>query len=242
MQNVVSLHAMTTLEFPTARFHSTNLSQHDPMMTWTAELELAASDADGDDHGQVIGGYASFLSIRLHEHPIEDLLDSLSSDALVFAPLFVGDELVDEMTEQFEETNNNVLIITTVHIAEELRGHTLGAWLVAEIAARMAPTIDTVVILHPYPASGPDTDISDLETVESLQRYWQKAGLQPVHGHPEFLAASTAYTHLQDARLQLHNVSDVQITVPTNRIRNKHPNPLDGRRRTLIGHDAEDLR
>jgi hypothetical protein len=48
-------------------------------MDWRAELWLGHLDiVDAPD---VLGGYADFLTIRLGEHSIADMLDSLSQDA-----------------------------------------------------------------------------------------------------------------------------------------------------------------
>jgi hypothetical protein len=119
----------TTLCAPTVRYASTNDSQFDPCMDWRAELWLGHLDTV--DEPDVLGGYADFLTIRLGEHSIADMLDSLSQDAENFAGLFDGKYVADSVQEQFQEPFNTVLILLTVLVAEPLRGHDLGAWLAA---------------------------------------------------------------------------------------------------------------
>jgi hypothetical protein len=80
------------------------------------------------------------------------MLDSLSSDAENFAGLFDGKYVADSVQQQFQEPFNTVLILLTVFVAEPLRGHDLGAWLAAEVIARMASVSDTLVLLYPQPA------------------------------------------------------------------------------------------
>jgi hypothetical protein len=76
----------TTLFAPTVRYASTNDTQFDPCMDWRAELWLGHLGIV--DEPDVLGGYADFLTIRLGEHSIADMLDSLSQDAENFAGLF----------------------------------------------------------------------------------------------------------------------------------------------------------
>ena len=140
----------TTLFAPTVRYASTNDSQFDPCMDWRAELWLGQLDiVDAPD---VLGGYADFLTIRLGEDSIADMLDSLSQDTENFAGLFDGKYVADSVRDQFREPFSTVLILMTVLVAEPLRGHDLGAWLAAEVIARMASVTDTLVLLYPHPA------------------------------------------------------------------------------------------
>jgi hypothetical protein len=204
----------TTLFAPTVRFASTNDSPFDPCMDWRAELQLG--DLDIVDEPDVLGGYADFLTIRLGEHCIAEMLDSLSQDAENFADLFHGKYVADSVAEQFEEPFNTVLILLTVFVAEPLRGHDLGAWLAAEVIARMASVSDTLVLLYPHPAGETPDDVSEIQAIDALNRHWRKAGLVPIDEHPGFLGQSTAYTALPNARDQLQHVEDVQIAVHMN--------------------------
>jgi GNAT superfamily N-acetyltransferase len=205
-----------TLFAPKVRFASTADSQFDAMMAWRAELEMAYLD-EGDTP-DVLGGYADFLTIRIGEHPIADLLDSLSQDAEHFAGMFDDDDVNDAVQEQFHNAMpfNRVLIITMVFVAGPLRGHGLGAWLVSEVIARMAGAIDTLVLLYPFPAVAKTGDASELAAVNTLANYWQRVGLGPIDAHPEFLGQSTAYTALRDARRPLGSVEDVEISLLPN--------------------------
>jgi GNAT superfamily N-acetyltransferase len=223
---------------PKVRFVSTAESQFDAMMTWRAELELAyLNEGDTPD---VLAGYADFLTIRIGEHPIADLLDSLSQDAEHFADLFDDDDVNDAVQEQFYNAMpfNRILIITMVFVADPLRGHDLGAWLVSDVIARMAGAADTLVLLYPYPAVAQTGDASELTAVNTLANYWQRVGLVPIDAHPEFLGQSTAYTALPEARRALWWVEDVEISVPASRICGEQP--LVAPRHTLI-QDYDDL-
>lgn len=209
-----------TLFAPRVRYVSTGESQFDAMMTWRAELELAYLSED--DTPNVLGGYAEFLIIRTGEHPIDDLLDSLSQDAEHFAELFDGDDVAYSVQEQFDDSPfNRILIITLVEVAGPLRGHDLGAWLVAEVISRMASPIDTLVLLYPHPIGDQADDAAEAAGVAALTRHWQRVGLQPVG--EGFLGQATAYRYLSDARARLKGVAGLHITVPSERIREETP-------------------
>ena len=75
----------------------------------------------------------------------------------------------------FREPFSTVLILLTVLVAEPLRGHDLGAWLAAEVIARMASVTDTLVLLYPYPAGETPEDVSEIQAIDALNRYWRKA-------------------------------------------------------------------
>jgi hypothetical protein len=230
-----------TLFAPKARFVSTDDSQFDAMMAWRAELELAYLD-EGDTP-EVFGGYADFLTIRLGEHPVAELLDSLSQDAENFADLFDGDDVNYSVEDAFSGAMpfNRALIVTMAFVAHPLRGHDLGAWLVAEVIARMAGAADTLVLLYPSPADAQTGDTAELEAVSALTRYWQRAGLMPIDGHPGFLGQSTAYTTLPEARRALRVVEDVQISVPTSQIVEDQPPSWNMPRHMIIADGALDL-
>lgn len=223
---------MATLFAPKVRYASTFDSQFDVMMTWRAELELGYLDGydDDGDMPHVVGGFAEFVIIHVGQHPIADLLDSLSNEAAAFSVLFDGDEVNLALQERFEDSPfNRVLIVTDVEVAEALRGHQLGAWLVAEVIARMASPIDTLVLLSPDPAvAGGGAEFGG---APALSRYWQRCGLSLIEGHSDFLCASTAYSHVLNARDALRAVGDVEIAVPRSLIRPETP---DDPRHTLL--------
>lgn len=215
----------TTLFAPKVRYTSTFDSQFDAMMTWRAELELAYFDeGDDGDAAQILAGFAEFAIINTGEHPIIDLLDSLSDDALEFADLFDDTDVAPELQDQFDDSPfNRVMIITDVEIAEALRGHGLGAWLVAEAIARMTSPIDTLVLLNPNPAGLAPASAAAASGGDALSRYWQRCGLSAVEHLPRFFCAATAYSHLTKARSTLRNVENCRITVPLSLIRQEPP-------------------
>ncbi|HXO85570.1 MAG TPA: hypothetical protein VN803_08585, partial [Gemmatimonadales bacterium] len=62
-------------------------------------------------------------------------------------------------------------------VAEPLRGHDLGAWMAAEVVSRMASATDTMVLLYPHPAGETPDNVSEIEAIDVLNRYWRKVGL-----------------------------------------------------------------
>ena len=69
-------------------------------------------------------------------------LDQFNDDTLSFAPLFDGTELcVDVADEYWARESVDTLILKAAQVAEPLRGHRLGAWMLAGVIARFA---------HPY--------------------------------------------------------------------------------------------
>lgn len=106
-------------------------------MTWRADLEMSYLDEFGDegDTPDIVGGYAEFLVINVGQHPVFDMLDSLSQDAAEFAGLFEDEEVAAAVQEQFLDVPfNRVLIVCEVEVAEPLRGNGLGPWLVEELS------------------------------------------------------------------------------------------------------------
>lgn len=184
-------------------------------MTWRAELEL--SYLVEDEAPDVVAGYAEFVIVRVGEQPIGDLLDSLSEDAAEFGELFDDDDVAAVVQEQFEDAPfNRVLIITAVNVGAPVRGHGLGAWLVAEVIDKMASPTDTLVLLRPHPADPSDDHGSESAAVEARSRHWQRVGLEPVED--KFLAAATAYSHLSRARSALSSIADIRLAVPLSQI------------------------
>lgn len=228
-----------TLFAPKVRYASTFESQFDAMMTWRAELELSYL-IEGDTPS-VLAGYADFLIIRVGEHPICDLLDSLSEDAVQVAGLFDGDDVADAIQDQFEDAPfNRVLIVTSVEVATPLHGNDLGAWLVAEVIDRMASPTDTLVMLLPQPVDSETGPTPALE-MSAMSHYWRRVGLEPVEDNPQFMCQATAYSHLTRARAALRVVTDVEIAVATSQIRVEELD--DTSRHTLIREaDPQHLR
>lgn len=220
MPNMVK--TTTTLFAPKVRYSSTFDIHSDAMMAWRADLELGYFDEDDDpgDATQVSGGHAEFVLVDVGEYPIGELLDSVSPDAAYFSTLFEGVDVAPVVQQEFEDSPfNRVLIVTRVEVSPPLRGHGLGAWLVAELIARMASPIDTLVLLYPNPAGAHARNVTEMAGAEALWSYWQRCGLAPMEHQPQFLAAATAYTHLLRARDALRPVGDVRIAVPASLIR-----------------------
>lgn len=207
----------TTLFAPSVRFTSKADCDFDAMMTWRAELELAYLDDSDQD---VVAGYAEFLTLRVGEDSIPALLDSLSADAAHFAVLFDGDDVNTAVEQQFSDAPpfGQILIVTEVLVAAPVRGHDLGAWLVAEVIARIASSTDTLVLLYPWPA-GENLGEARPEVVRKLARHWRRVGLVELTDFPEFLGQSTAFVALSRAREVLkRRVDDIEIAVPVDRL------------------------
>lgn len=224
MPNMVK--TTTTLFAPKVRYSSTFDIHSDAMMAWRADLELGYFDEDDDpgDATQVSGGHAEFVLIDVGQYPIGELLDSLSPDAAYFSTLFEGVDVAPLVQQEFEDAPcNRILIVTRVEVATPLRGHGLGAWLVAELIARMASPIDTLVLLYPNLAGPQPSNVTEMAGADALWSYWQRCGLAPMEHQPQFLAAATAYTHLLQARDALRPVGEVRIAVPAALIRRESP-------------------
>jgi hypothetical protein len=64
-----------------------------------------------------------------------------------------------------------------------------------------------------HPAGETPENVSEIEAIDVLNRYWRKVGLVQIDGHPGFLGQSTAFTALPEARRALRHVEDVEIPV-----------------------------
>ena len=205
--------ATVTLFAPELHYTSTNQSEYPACMDWRADLWL--SQLEFDDSATVVGGSVDFLTVRLGEEHVANLLDALSGQAEYFAGLFDGRWLDDDMQEQFHAMPiDTALIVVDVFVAEPLRGNHLGPWMVADVVYRMLPSTSGIVVLSPDPATDDDdVTVTNLFALEKLTNHWARAGLDPIATMPEFLGQSTAYTALTPARATLAGVAEKTITV-----------------------------
>jgi len=197
--------AKVALSQPEVRYRSVGGCEYDSCMEWLAELVMCHFGEDGfGDPVTIVVGELSFLTIRLNEESVWATLDSLSGDAEMFGELFEADYVKPEVAEQFSELPfNSVLILMNARIAQPVRGHNLGAWMAAEIIARMASATDTLVLAYPHPAGPPFDGTTEERAVRKLRRHWMKIGLTPIDEYPHVMGQSTAYAVLNAARAQL---------------------------------------
>src|SRR5574340_881524 len=197
-------HDSVDLFFPRVRFHSVNTSDLDACMDWFAEITMTVGiDDDVDD---VVVGSLDFVVIRLHtDDPIAVCLDQFSGDHEMLAGLFDGNLLAAHVEEQFESWSapGALLVPNVAFVVEPLRGHRLGAWLLAETIYRMLPS--GTVLAWPYPVG--DTDAPPVDGLDDaitrLSHYFGQCGLERIESAPWALGMSTAFTHLDNARTEL---------------------------------------
>ena len=206
---------LTTLIAPSVRYTSTNLSDYPALMDWHAEMSLDPLDELGDHASPVIGGWVEFLTLRLGEGSVPNMLDSISGEAEYFAGLFEDSWLANEVAHQFDATPIDfVVIVLDLFVAEPLRGHQLGAWMVADLAYHLVPSTTGLLLLSPWwPDSESEITTAEIFAVEKLTNYWTQVGLESLIAHPAILGQSTAYNALPDARAQLATVANTAIAV-----------------------------
>lgn len=203
---------VVTLHDPTIRYRSTNTSEYDAAMDWRADMLLTPVQFGREP---IVGGHVDFVTIRLGETDVAPMLDCVGGSAELFASLFDGPYLSAEVEDQFMDVGfNNVLIILNAYIEPPLRGHNLGAWMVAEVIARMGAVVDTLVVLYPHPTPAPDDYAARLGAIATLDTYWRKVGLIPLDADPRLLGHTTAYQALTTAREALTDVRDSLPRLP----------------------------
>ena len=149
-------------------------------MDWRADLWL--SQLEFDDSASVVGGSVDFLTIRLGEELVANLLDALSGEAEYFAGLFDGKWLDDDVQGQFHAVPiDTALIVLDVFVAEPLRGHHLGPWMVADVVYRMLPSTSGIVLLSPDPAT--DDDDVTVTKLFALEETHQPLGPRRTRPH-----------------------------------------------------------
>ncbi|WP_157129229.1 hypothetical protein [Nocardia amamiensis] len=201
-----------TLDAATVRYRSVNTCEYDACLDWCAQLWMSVEDLDGYE---LCVGCADFLTIRLgRELVAANVLDSYSRAAVEFSPLFDGEWLNDAVQDQFDATPiNDVVVVLPAELAPPVRGHQFGAWMISEISDRMLSSHDGVVVLTPVAEHTDPICTPDQLATARLSRYWRTCGLVPITAYPEFLAQSSAYTHLEDARTALADVARRDITI-----------------------------
>nr|WP_271213589.1 hypothetical protein [Rhodococcus wratislaviensis]GLK40767.1 hypothetical protein GCM10017611_76420 [Rhodococcus wratislaviensis] len=209
---------------PRVRFRSVGHSDLDACLDWFAELVMTV---DIDDADEVVVGSLDFTVIRLGtEDPIALCLDQFDGDHEMLAGLFDGNQLTEQVEEQYETltvVTEAVLIPNIAFVTEPLRGHDLGVWLVAETIHWMLPT--GMVLMWPYPVlstgSDPDPE-SDEDSVQitaldsaigRLSEHFGRCGLTPVESAPWALGMSTAFEALAVARSLLGAVRRITVSL-----------------------------
>lgn len=215
-----------TLSAPQIRYRSTNQSRFSSCMDWRAEICLRPMGLRSCP--AIRGGFVDFLTIRMDEDPIADILQTLDRRIAHFASLFDGKSIADSVAFQFEDTTiDTVLLLTRAFVVEPLRGHALGAWMAAETIHRMLDTFNGLVVTFPHPPTNAVADISmsAMEAVDRRNRCWHKVGLEPLHQHPGYLGHSTSHTAIPDARKTLHKVGHGQISAKVHDLRRSLTSP-----------------
>ena len=202
-----------------------NHSDLDACLDWFAELTMMT---DLDDLEEVVVGSLDFALIRLGGDPIALCLDQFDSDHEMLAGLFDGNQLIEQIEEQYETLiapTEVVLVPNIAFVTEPLRGHDLGAWLVAETIHRMLPA--GIVLMWPYPVeSSGSAEVEELDrAIGRLSRYFQSCGLTPVESAPWALGMSTVFDALTEARARLGAVRGTSVSITLDDLRAASPPP-----------------
>ena len=224
---------------PRVRFRSVGHSDLDACLDWFAELIMTVDIDDTDD---VVVGSLDFTVIRLGtEDPIALCLDQFDGDHEMLAGLFDGNQLAEQVEEQYETltvVTEAVLIPNITFVAEPLRGHDLGLWLVSETIHRMLPT--GIVLMWPYPVlspgspgsdpdADPDADPVHITALDSaigrLSDHFERCGLTPVESAPWALRMSTTFEALAVARSRLGAVRRTTVSLSLDQLRAASPPP-----------------
>ncbi|WP_241031835.1 hypothetical protein [Rhodococcus koreensis] len=196
-------------------------------------------------------GSLDFTVIRLGAaDPIALCLDQFDGDHEMLAGLFDGNQLAEQVEEQYETltvVTEAVLIPNIAFVTEPLRGHDLGLWLVAETIHRMLPT--GIVLMWPYPVlttgsilgtgtdpdpdpdpdADPDADPVHIAALDSaigrLSDHFGRCGLTPVESAPWALGMSTTFEALPVARSHLGAVRRTTVSLALDQLRAASPPP-----------------
>lgn len=203
-----------TLCAPQVRYTSVNSLDGDACLDWQAQLMMSVAELDGLE---VCVGICDFVTVRTGADPFTaELLDGFSHETSVLAPIFDGAWVCDAVQDQFDGMPvSAVVLVISALLTDPLRGHGLGAWMIAEIAHRMLACNDGLLVLGPAPSTGEPDSMRTLEAVERLTQHWCTAlGVEAIEGHGGFLGQSTAYVHLGGARDELRICTEVEVSVP----------------------------
>ncbi|MFE3105261.1 hypothetical protein [Nocardia tengchongensis] len=196
-----------TLHSPGVRISTVNAISSAIVMDWQATVWMSITELDNTD---ICVGTIDFLTVRCGDTAVADVLDEHSEAAVPFIPLFDGRFAAESVSRQFgEETINSVLLIVDALLQDGVQGRNLGPWAATEVIHWMLPSTDGLVAAYPSPLYSSEST----EAIEKLTRTWQKAGMEPLTGHPGILGQHSAYTHLADARHKLRDVSSVSFAV-----------------------------
>jgi hypothetical protein len=218
----------TELWGPFIRYWTLNESESDGCLDWRADIVMWTSAGD-----EVLVCFADFLTLKSDNRDGGEMLyilDSISESAASFSPFFDGSWLDPDIEETLGAGHvEYIVIVTYVFVESPLRGACLGAWAVSELAHRMLPS-HTGLLLMPGALSTVAADRKPVSVFERkrdarMSQYWCSAGLSEVNGHPGFLAASPAFTHLPEAREAFTGIRDLRFSLTVAELRSGEIDP-----------------
>ena len=200
-----------SMEFfaPRVDFAGSPSQDFEACMEWSADLVMWASDGESPEFAEFSVGYLRCTAVDLTRgEPVEEVFDALSADLEVFCSAFDGGDVREDIQDQFEAPFFGVLALEVAEIAPPFRGHKLGAWLAAEVIARLAPYPYVLVLGYPHPFGPTFPEITDKQAVGKLRRHWRHVGLEPLRGVSHLLGQSTERRNLHRARSKLNSTVD----------------------------------
>jgi len=177
-------------------------------MEWYADLVMTGDKWEPDGElPEFSVGYLRCTAVDLTRgESAPEVLDALSADLEVFCPAFDGNDVTEEIQDQFEAPLFGVLALEVAEIASPFRGRGLGVWLAAEVIARLAPYPGTLVLGYPQHFGPPFPGVSSAAAVRKLRRHWRRVGLEPLRGAPQLLGQSTDRRCFDRARARARSV------------------------------------
>jgi hypothetical protein len=206
---------------PTLHYRTLNEADLDSCMDWHADI-VALADTGHD----VFIGHVEFLTLRFGGEPgmsYAELFDSYSADVEPFRVLFDHQWLRPEIEAQFDGISiEHVVLVFDVYISRLLRGHRLGPWAIADVAHRMLTSHTGLIVVPTGGEEGPSTPaLTEFERRRGVKpaNHWAQAGLVAIDKHPDLLAGSAAFTHLETARKELADADRATYVLTVDAIR-----------------------
>lgn len=159
-------------------------------------------EGDGPEHRRVGNVHAQLVQVgraRNDRYPVDDVFDVSQELDDVYAALFDPEtaEMKESIRDQFEVMGSDILILSSIEIDAEHRGHGLGLAVISRCIDVWEPS-DGLVVCKPFPLQfdssrrddvawkqrlGTEAFVKDQQAATTkLATYWQRLGMKPIVG------------------------------------------------------------
>lgn len=203
-----------TLFYPSLDYRGSPAGDpHSKATQWRVDIVMSIEDDEEWEPRRLTIGFLELWTLPVDES-VAETLDSISVDTAEYLELLSGDDISDEVAEQFDDSFiTGLLILDRAYIHPALRGHSLGLWALVQAIRQLSFGAFTVLVAaFPTPTevrSGISTDAA----AKRLAQHWGEVGMEPIHACPKLVGQSTASNAFENAHADLSGTAELEVTL-----------------------------